>query len=469
MTTIDWKQAAEKYRDDIITDLSSLVSIKSERDVEHKTDEFPLGPGVSKALQKMLSIAQRDGFKTKNIENLAGHVEFGEGSETLGILGHMDVVPAGEGWNTDPYVATIKDGKIFGRGTSDDKGPSVAAYYGLKLIKDSGLPVSKKVRFIFGTDEESNWTGINRYLEVEPEPDFAFSPDAEFPIINGEKGIASFKITFNDDPTEKSTIKSFVNGIRANMIPQSSKVTLNSTVIDVTTVTTNFKQFIADNNLTGSVDTENDELILNLTGKGSHAMEPQKGINSATYLAKFLTTLKLNKKENEYFNFISEVLHLDYEGEKLGINYSDSIMGPLTTSPTVYSYNSNEAAATILVNVRYPKGKSDQELVSLISKNLPASASVELDGHAQPPHFVDPEDKLVKTLVETYRDYVDDDTEPMSIGGGTYGRMLKRGVAFGGLLPGRENVMHQANEYMLVDDLVFIAAIYADAIYRLIK
>ncbi|MGR3741998.1 dipeptidase PepV [Companilactobacillus sp. DQM5] len=466
---IDWKKEAQKYRDDMIKDLTALVNIKSERDVEHKTDEYPLGPGVSEALQQVLSFGERDGFITKNIENLAGHIEYGQGNEILGILGHMDVVPAGDGWNTNPYEATIKDGKIYGRGTSDDKGPSIAAYYGLKLIKDLNLPVSKKVRFIFGTDEESNWTGITRYMEVEQKPDYAFSPDAEFPLINGEKGIVSFKITFDQSNSDNSIIKSFTSGVRVNMVPQTATVVLNSDNINSEEIKNSFLSFINENNLAGEVTQENNELKLVLTGKGSHAMDPKEGINAATYLATFITNLSLNDKEKNYFSFIANTLHLDYTGKKLNIAYSDEIMGELTASADIYSYDENSNSSEILVNVRYPKGKTDSELTELIKKVLPDHAKVEVDGHAQPPHFVDPEDKLVSSLLGAYRDHYDDNSEPMSIGGGTYGRMLERGVAFGGLLPGRENVMHQANEYMIIDDLVLLIEIYADAIYRLIK
>lgn len=466
---IDFKKEAEKKRDDLINDLSTLVNIDSVRDDAHKTAEFPLGPGPAKALQQVLAFGERDGFVTKNIENMAGHIEYGSGDELLGILGHVDVVPAGEGWDTDPFTATIKDGKLIGRGSSDDKGPSLAAYYGLKLIKELNLPVSKKVRFIFGTDEESNWEGITRYLEVEDTPDYGFSPDAEFPLINGEKGIATFKLSFSQSNNSADTVKSFTSGIRVNMVPQTAKIVLNAANIDANQVRSNFSDFVATNKLTGDIIAKDDDLTLILNGKGSHAMEPSKGINAATYLATFISKLDLNEKETTYFSFIANQLHLDYTGKNLGINFEHEVMGPLSASPDVYNYDANEDTATIMLNVRYPEGKSDQDLVDLISKHLPENAQVQVDGHAQPPHYVSADDELVKTLVSTYRDYYEDDSEPISIGGGTYGRILDRGVAFGGMLPGRENVMHQPNEYILLDDLILLIAIYADAIYRLIK
>ncbi|MGO3732666.1 MAG: M20/M25/M40 family metallo-hydrolase, partial [Vagococcus sp.] len=133
-----------------MTDLFELLKINSVRDLEHKTKELPVGPGPAKALETFLSFGARDGFKIKNIDNLAGHVEYGSGNETLGVLGHVDVVPTGDGWKTNPFEPVIKEGKLYARGASDDKGPMLAAYYGLKIIKELDLPVSKKVRFIIG-------------------------------------------------------------------------------------------------------------------------------------------------------------------------------------------------------------------------------------------------------------------------------------------------------------------------------
>ena len=164
MTTVDFKAEVEKRRDEMMADLYSLLEINSERDDSKADAEHPFGPGPVKALEKFLEIAKRDGYETKNVDNYAGHFTFGEGEEELGIFAHMDVVPAGSGWKTDPYKPEIIDGKLYARGSSDDKGPTMACYYGLKIIKDLGLPVSKRVRFVVGTDEESGWGDMDYFL-----------------------------------------------------------------------------------------------------------------------------------------------------------------------------------------------------------------------------------------------------------------------------------------------------------------
>ena len=185
--TIDWKKEVESCKDDLLNDLVELLKVKSEREDDKKSEDAPFGPGPKAALLHMLGYGERDGFTVKNVDNYAGHIEYGEGDETLGIFCHMDVVPAGDGWDTDPYVPVIKDNRIYARGSSDDKGPSIAAYYALKIIRDLNLPISKKIRFVVGSDEESGWGDMDYYFQHEEKPDFGFSPDAEFPIINGEK------------------------------------------------------------------------------------------------------------------------------------------------------------------------------------------------------------------------------------------------------------------------------------------
>ena len=127
--TIDWQKEVEARKDDLLKDLGDLIRINSIRDVEHGTKEEPLGPGPAAALRKVLEFGDRDGFVTKNIENVAGHIEYGDGEEMFGLLGHVDVVPVDDNWDTDPFEPVIKDGKLYARGSADDKGPSIAAYY----------------------------------------------------------------------------------------------------------------------------------------------------------------------------------------------------------------------------------------------------------------------------------------------------------------------------------------------------
>src|SRR5690606_23979473 len=177
----------EKRKNDLIHDTQRLLQIKSVLDEENATKDAPLGQGVKDALQFMLDLGEEHGFKSKNEGNLAGHIDFGEAEECVGILCHVDVVPEGDGWSVDPYGAEIKDGKIYARGAIDDKGPTMAAFYGMKIVKELDLPLKRRVRMIIGTDEESNWRCVDHYFEHEEMPTFGFAPDADFPIIYAEK------------------------------------------------------------------------------------------------------------------------------------------------------------------------------------------------------------------------------------------------------------------------------------------
>ncbi|MHA3066648.1 dipeptidase PepV [Lacticaseibacillus saniviri] len=466
---INWQAEAAKYEKDLLADLTTLLRIKSERDIEHKTDDAPLGPGPAKALQAMLALAERDGFKTLNVDNVAGRIEMGDGDEIFGLFGHMDVVPAGPGWNTDPYEPVIKDGKIYARGSSDDKGPSIAAYYALKMIKDLGLPVNKKIHFIIGTDEESEWVGINRYMEVEPAPDFGFSPDAEFPIINGEKGIATFAVNLKNIAAKSAalTLQQFTAGIRVNMVPQSATAVIGGQL--PADFDAQLQDFAKANHVTATTEAKGNATELTLVGKGAHAQEPKAGVNAATYLATFLNTFDFDPAGKTYLHLIADFMHEDSRGHKLQINYTDKVMGELTASPDMFDFN-QDGNKQIMINIRYPQGTDASQIRDQIESTLGEDlVDVTINGHAQGPHYVSGDDPLVQTLLGVFERQTGLKGHEQVIGGGTYGRIIERGVAFGAQMPDQENVMHQANEYMPIKDIMAAVAIYAEAISELAK
>ena len=467
--SINWENEVNLREEELMADLKELLKIDSVRDVDHKTDEFPLGPGPAEALAKFLEFGKRDGFVTKNIENVAGHVDFGEGDEVLGVLGHVDVVPTGDGWDTNPFEPVIKDGKLFARGSLDDKGPLIAAYYGLKIIKDLKLPTTKKVRFIVGTDEESAWYCMDRYQANEVMPDFGFSPDAYFPIINGEKGIGSFDISFSSEGIKDGdiTLVSFNSGIRANMVPGDATAVLNGKEDSLKELEESFKLYLEKNNLKGSFDQSAEEATFSLIGKPAHAQNPVAGVNAATYLADFLNATNFDTQGKEFLNGIATYLHLDPQGKLTKIACTDDVMGKLTSSPNIFVYEIN-GEKKITINIRFPKGTDAETIIKELEKNIP-NVQVTAQEGIKGPHYVPVNDPLVQALLGSYEDHTGEKATEKTIGGGTYGRLFERGVAFGALFPGREDVMHQANEFMHVEDIYKATVIYADAIYRLIK
>lgn len=471
--SINWQKEVEKRKEDLFKDLFSLLEIPSVRDDGAAEESAPVGPGPRDALLKFLEIGERDGFQTKNVENIAGHIEYGDGEETLGIFGHVDVVPVGDGWDSDPFTPEIRDGKLYARGSSDDKGPSMAAYYGLKIIKDLGLPLSKRVRFIIGTDEESEWKCMDRYLKVEKKPDFGFSPDAEFPIINGEKGMLSFHLKFNGSNQGSYRLVTFTSGIRENMVPDEAKAVVQvETERELADLNEKFERFLNEKKVPGGKFSTNGlEAMLEITGKASHGAFPQNGINAGTYLAKFLNDFSFDGDAAAYLKFIADYLHEDFFGKKSGIAHVDEKMGELTQNPGIFSFSASDDVIhenTVVVNIRYPQGTTPDKMAAIIKEKLQDTAIIET-GRAEVPHYVPADDELVVTLLAVYEEYTGQKGHEEVIGGGTYGRLLDRGVAFGAMFPGREDTMHQPNEYMLVDDILLAAVIYADAIYRLAK
>ncbi|MHC5372883.1 dipeptidase PepV [Enterococcus sp. LJL120] len=468
--TIDWKKEVEARKEALLEDLQNLLRINSERDDSQATADAPFGPGPRDALKHMLAYGERDGFVVKNVDNYAGHIEYGEGAETLGIFGHMDVVPAGDGWDTDPYEPVIKEDKIFARGSSDDKGPSMAAYYALKIIKDLELPLSKKVRFVVGSDEESGWGDMDYYFEQETKPDFGFSPDAEFPIINGEKGNVSIRAYFAGTNGSEYVLNSFQSGLRENMVAGAATAEITVPKGSEEAIVAAFAAYLEAEPVSGEAVVSGTKITLNVTGKGAHGASPQSGINAATFLAKFLVRYNFEAGATAFLKAAGETLHEDFYGEKLGVAMDDAKMGKLTMNAGLFAFTAGAEENFINMNFRYPQGQtSDGLLAALTEKFGAAITKIEKRPHDMAPHYVPMDDPLVATLLQVYEDHTGQKGFEQVIGGGTYGRLLKRGVAYGAMFPGYTDTMHQANEFMALDDLFRATAIYADAIYRLAK
>ncbi|HFI0353284.1 TPA: dipeptidase PepV [Streptococcus suis] len=465
--TVDFRAEFDKRKDEFLADLFDLLRINSERDDSQADAQHPFGPGPVRALDKFLEIAQRDGYPTKNVDNYAGHFEFGEGDEVLGIFGHLDVVPAGSGWNTDPYEPQIIDGKLFARGSSDDKGPTMACYYGLKIIKELGLPTSKKVRFIVGTDEESGWADMDYYFEHVglPLPDFGFSPDAEFPIINGEKGNITAYLHFAGENSGAAKLHSFTGGLRENMVPESATAIISGDLADMDS---KLADFTAAYGLKADAETlENGQVQVTVIGKSAHGSTPEEGVNGATYLAKFLSQFAFDGAAKAYLDLAGQVLLEDHDAQKLGVAIYDEQMGALSMNAGVFKFDETSSDNTIALNFRYPKNTNPETIKAGLEK-LGVEA-VSLSAHGHTPHYCPIDDPMVATLLSVYEKHTGLKGHEQVIGGGTFGRLLKRGVAYGAMFPGDVNTMHQANEFIEVEQLYRAAAIYAEAIYELIK
>ena len=461
--SIDFKKEVLNHKEDLLKDLFELLSVRSILGTDI-TEETPFGSGPREALDLILSFGERDGYKTKLVENKAGHIEVGQGDELFGILGHVDVVPVVEAdWTSHPFKPEIRDGKIFARGSLDDKGPTMAAYYAVKLLDKLGVKWNKRVRVIIGSDEETGFRCVEAYFKHEEQPASGFTPDAMFPLVYAEKARATFdhKLKFVvEDGNYNYKLVKFNGGQVLNMVIASAKAEL---VGEVSDIKEKFENFLAQEKLDGEVTVE-DTIKLTLKGKAAHGSTPQYGINGATKLAEFLSTLGLDNNGKNFVNYIVEKLANDPFGEKLGIDYSDNEMGEATYNYGILDYDLEKKVGIVSTDCRHPM-KFD--LVARLNGVKVDNIDIEVTSTKEA-HYVPKDDKLVTTLMDVYRKHTGDTkNDAFVLGGGTYARCLKKGVAFGLLFPGKEDTMHQANEYLEVEDLLLATAIYAEGIYKL--
>ena len=446
---MDFVKYANDNKNKFLDDLKELLKIDTVLIEQPEVKEAPFGYNLVKALDYMLELGNREGFVTKNIENVAGHIEYGEGEEVIGVLCHLDVVPTGDGWTYPPFEPTIVGDRIYARGSMDDKGACISSLYALKALKESGVKLNKKIRLIFGTDEETGSRGIKRYLELEQMPDLGFSPDADYPLIYGEKGILSFDLL--SEVTDE--IIEFTAGDRYNVVPEMASVELKNDYKE------KYLEFLKENNYNGEI--KDNKYIM--YGKRAHAMEPRNGINAIIRLVEFLNTII----DDKYLKFIEN----NFKCSRLNTmneNFTDPEMGDLTSNLALLNIKNKQAKCGI--NFRYPINWKKEEFFNKLN-TLAKEANVAVDLlNDSTPHYVSKEDDLVKTLHKSYIKYTTDDKTPlMTIGGGTYARSLKKAVAFGPMMPGREDVVHQVDEYAYIEDLLISVAIFADALKELGK
>ncbi|OFO53760.1 dipeptidase PepV [Nosocomiicoccus sp. HMSC059G07] len=462
---MNFNEIVNQYKDKILEDLNGLLSIESVR-TEAKPGA-PVGEGPKEALMYMLSLGDRDGMDTKVVDNLAGHIELGSGEKLFGILGHVDVVPAGTGWDSNPFEPVIKDDIIYARGVQDDKGPTIAAYYAMKILKDLEVPLNQRVRLIIGTGEESDWLCTDAYFKNEEMPDSGFAPDAEFPVIHGEKGITTFDIVFksDDDAYGDIVLNTFTSGDRYNMVPESA--TANLTVKDVEKLKQSFESFLDEMQLKGDFIEDSNKVNITVFGKSAHGSTPLEGKNAGIELLRFLKVIPIDARAHKFVSFYDRYIEDNYDGKLFEMDFNHDEMGETSVNTGIIRYDLNDKSY-FGVNLRYPMGMDFKASLNALKNDVEVyGVSIE-NVNDQVPHYVEKDSPLVKVLTETYRKHVDDDTEPFTIGGGTYARVLKNGVAYGAMFKDTKDTMHQANEQMKVEELLLATTIYLEALYEIL-
>ncbi|AJA49294.1 dipeptidase PepV [Clostridium pasteurianum DSM 525 = ATCC 6013] len=458
--------SVDMLRDELIQSVQEVVRVKS---VEEEAKlGMPFGEGPANALETALEIARNLGFKVVNLDNYVGYAEYGEGDEYVAVLGHLDVVPEGDGWKYPPYAAEIHDGKIYGRGTTDDKGPIISALFALKAIVDAKVSLSKKVRIIFGTNEESGSKELKYYLDREKPPVSGFTPDAEYPIINGEKGITIFDLVkdLNTKPQRDINIKYIRGGQKANMVPdycEAGIITdLKSSLIE------SCENFSERTGYDLKIEEKDNMVKVKSYGVSAHGSLPHLGKNAIMQLFAFLGELDLGTSDIlKFINFFNRYVGFEVNGESFGVGLSDDVSGELSFNLGVVEIDENKARLTL--NLRYPVTKTYEDLIKPLEERIDGTGiRIENMQHQKPLYFSE-DHPLIKTLQKVYSEQTGDEPKLLSIGGGTYAKEMPNIVAFGPIFPGKPDLDHQTNEYIEVEDLILNAKIYAHTIYELAK
>lgn len=459
---MDWKKCFTSYQDAFINDLRGLLAIDSTRDDSSATANAPFGKGCRQALDYMFALAKRDGFMYQDYDGYAGVICYGDGEESVGVLAHLDIVPIGEGWSKDPFGGEIVDGYLFGRGSEDDKGPAMAAYYAMKMLKDQGIQLQRKVMLILGCDEESGMQCMEHYKKHGEIPTLGFTPDADFPVIYGEKGGLHVDLLGEID---NSVIEEIHAGEALNIVIGKADMQVHNWKEEYATL---FDFYLQCYDLKGEVTYENSHATLHIEGKAAHAMEPYMGVNAALHLFNFVGTAMGDTFAKKTYQLLA-----NWQGKELGILIDGADMGFLTMN--LGKVDIENGKAKLQLDIRYP---NDADVHTMRKAIEEACQGYELTPHVYNkanPLFVDPNSELVQTLTSVYQAYSNDyETKNMTIGGGTYAKKFEHFVAYGPLFPKQDKPKglvvggcHQADEGIALSDLFTATAIYTEAIAHL--
>jgi len=455
----------DSYKDDMISTLIKWISVPSVN-APKTADNAPFGDDVRRMLDMAYEDATEMGFETKELDGYAMHAQLGSGESTMGILCHLDVVPAGDGWKHDPYTGVVEDGKIYGRGTADDKGCAVVSLYAMKAVREAGIKLRDGVRLILGCDEETGSTDMHYYAEHLKMPDYGFSPDAEFPVINTEKGGMHIELTAEGDGAADTAIPvySMYAGERANIVPGMAYAIIG--IKDKPAFDAQLSEIAAETGFELSVSEESEgKYRLTAIGKQSHASLPDLGLNAAGELLIALKKLGAGEKIAGAIGTLADVLGIETHGEALGIFCEDEASGKLTCNIGLLRYDGNQLSVTL--DCRTPVCADVNALCESAKKVLEGTDVSFTLASSRPYHHVPAEHKVVKGLIKAYSEVTGQEGYAFAIGGGTYSRYMPNTVAFGPNFPGDIDMCHMPDEFVEIDKMMLTARIIARAIVEL--
>ena len=431
--------------------LAKLVSFPS---VNETNSAYPFGEANALCLDYALKLCEDLKMKTKNLDYYIGYGEIGAGKELIGVIGHLDVVPVGGNWNTDPFKMEIKDNKAYGRGTSDDKGPLVSALFAFKYLLDNEVELNKRLRIVFGCNEESGFKCVEHYVEKEGHFDYGFTPDGPFPCCFGESGIIKLQFSAPNKVFEKIS-----GGMASNVVPDNCEMTLDAKDIDQ-------EELIEYLEISGikeyALVEEAGKLRFQVSGKAAHASTPEEGVNAISFALTALVKGGLN--DPAIMEFAGKI-NTEYNGESCGVNLQDEYRELTLNVGKIWLKDDN---INFEVDIRCPFTFENAEVIDSLSKEF---INWQVAALSDSPGLYQPEDSpFVKILVDTYKEVTGKDDKPLTMGGGTYARGVNNTLAFGADYQDDENTnIHDANEFIKIENLLQNTEIYITALLKLLE
>ena len=374
---------------------------------EPAADGAPYGIACRKSLDHVLKAAADLGFRTENVDGHMGWCEYGEGQEMIAVLGHLDVVPAGDGWSFDPWGGEIKDDRIFGRGTMDDKGPSIAALFALAALRDSSLPIQRRIRILFGCNEETGARDVKYYLAKGGEiPVMGFTPDAEYPVINGEKGIINVTYGRNYVQSGELTLVSINGGTAANVTPAAASATLACSAEMAAKLTAMTFPKVTITAVDGGIQVDTE-------GVSAHGSTPWQGENAIGRLMIALDAMPFEGEVKDWIHFLATRLGMETNGKAAGIYLYDEVSGELTVNWG--TLHADDKSLSMVINYRYPVTKEYTDCAPTFDALFAAAGFEKVKEAAKEKLYIPADSELVKILLKVYKEHTGIDGKPVCI------------------------------------------------------
>ena len=450
------------WKDEIIETLKKWIAVPSVLEPETAGEGAPFGKPTADMLALALKTARDMGFETENFDGYAGHVQLGRGEKDMGMLAHLDVVPVGDGWTKPPFGGVIENGRMYGRGTNDDKGPALAALYAMRAVRDAGVELKDGVRLILGCDEETGMQDMRHYAQCRKMPDYGFSPDAEYPVINIEKGGCSITLVAFGGDEEEAEIPVYAMraGERVNVVPGIAWAEVGTKNVSAAEMEKKLAQLDIKTTVT---DLGGGRAKIAAEGQSAHASTPEQGVNAIALLMEVLVCLGAGGGSKAAIAALNDkVGRKGYYGQGLGIQTDDEKCGLLTCNMGLLRYDGSKLE--VFLDIRFPLTTNFEKMCGGMAVALQGTPLMCRFNGGRGVYYVPEDSEVVQGLLRAYHDATGLPAYAFAIGGGTYSRCMPNTVAFGSVFPGEVECAHMPDENIDLEKYFLTVKIMARAI-----